>query len=206
MKSARWILIISLAVAIVPMVVMAFIALAGKGSQVFGSDWEEGDATMMLIMVPVVLVIVFFSLRPFWHLFFPRKLKNPVEAEAKVLKVWDTGVSVNDNPQVGLMLEVRPPLGSPQGVPFEVEAKTLVSRLNAALVQPGVMAKVRYEAADPKLMEVLSFDVQAVQAGEPAERQPSSAERLQELADLRARNLVSEEEYTRKREEILKEL
>ena len=209
MKSARWILIISLAVALVPLLVMGFIALSGQGSEIFGGDWEEGDGTIMLIMVPVVLLIVFFSLRPFWHLFFPRKMKNPVDAEAKVLKVWDTGVSVNDNPQVGLTLEVRPPLGAPQGTSFEIEAKTLVSRLNAALVQPGAMAKVRYEAENPKIIEVLSFDVQGQPAGEAggeAKRQPTSAERLEELADLRARKLVTEEEYARKREEILKDI
>ena len=204
MKSARWVLVISLAVAIVPLLVFGFIALTDKDSQMFGS---EGDATTMLILIPVVLLILFFSLRPFWHLFFPRKMKNPLEAEAKVLKVWDTGVSVNDNPQVGLLLEVRPPLGAPQGTAFQIEAKTLVSRLNAALVQPGGMAKVRYEAENPKLIEVLSFDVQGAAAGAPeAEARPSAAERLEELASLRARNLVSEEEYTRKREEILKDL
>ena len=46
----------------------------------------------------------------------------------------------------------------------------------------------------------------AGEAGGEAERQPTSAERLEELADLRARKLVTEEEYARKREEILKDI
>jgi hypothetical protein len=206
MKSARWILIASLAIGLGSLGLVAFFALTGQGSEVLGPDFKSEDARTVLIVIPVVLVILFFSLRPFWNLFFPRKMKNPVEAEAKVLKVWDTGVTVNDNPQVRLLLEVRPPITSPQGVPFQIEAKTLVSRLNVALVQPGVTAQVRYEATNPKVMEVVSIDVQGQPAGEPAERQLTSAERLEELADLRTRGLVTEEEYARKREEILKNL
>ncbi|HNT25066.1 MAG TPA: SHOCT domain-containing protein [Anaerolineales bacterium] len=205
MKSARWILFISLGMGLVSLGVVAFLVMADQGQPAAGSDGGEGGGPIILIMILAVLLIVVFSLRPVWHLFVPRKMKNPMEASAKVLKVWDTGVSVNDNPEVGVLLEVRPPLGAPQGGSFEMEAKTLVSRLNAALVQPGVAAKVRYEADQPKLMEVLSFDLETSQADRAAWR-PSSVERLQELADLRARGLVTEEEYARKREEIINDI
>ncbi len=206
MKSARWILVASLGISLIALAVMVFLVLANKGQQAFGSDWKQEDGLIILIVVPISLVIVFFSLRPFWHFFFPRKMKNPIEADAKVLKVWDTGVSVNDNPQVGVLLQVHPPFGAPQGTDFELEAKTLVSRLNAALVQPGVMAKIRYEAEKPKLNEVITFDLDSPQPHPAEERRLTSAERLQEIADLKARGLITEAEYARKREEILREI
>lgn len=72
-------------------------------------------------------------------------LKEGVAANATILKIWDTGVTLNDNPQVGLLLEVQP-IGRE---PFRVEMKSIISRIALAQVQPGRVVPVRYDPANP---------------------------------------------------------
>lgn len=66
-------------------------------------------------------------------------------AEATVLRLSDTGVTVNDNPLVHLLLEVR----TPGREPFHAEAQWTVSRLQTSLFQPGSVIQVRYDPNDP---------------------------------------------------------
>lgn len=155
---------------------------------------ESGDL-VGIIVVPIVLIITALSMRPFLRIIFPEQIKNGITAQARVLKVWDTGVSINDNPQIGLELEVSPPGGSP----FQVEAKTVVSRLNAALVQPGVTAEVLYDPQKPARLQVQTLNVAEAGAS-------GAAARLEELEALRDKGLITAQEYQQKREEILKAL
>jgi len=70
-------------------------------------------------------------------------------ADARVLEIWDTGITVNDDPVVGLEVEVRP---SPptEGAPFRaVIPKSRISRLDVPRVQPGETVAVRYDPNDP---------------------------------------------------------
>jgi hypothetical protein len=155
---------------------------------------ESGD-WLLLLIVPGVLIITGLALLPFVHLIFPTHVKDGVSAPARVLKVWDTGVSVNDNPEVGLLLEVSPPMLAP----YQVQTKKLVSRLQAALVQPGIAAEVKYDPHEPSRLEIVSLNLGAPPHGD-------AAARLQELKDLRDGDLVTEVEYEAKREEILRAL
>ncbi len=155
---------------------------------------EEGDI-VAIIVVPIALIITGVAILPFLRIIFPDEIKNGVNAPATVLKVWDTGVSINDNPQVGLRLEV-----SPAGAnPFQTETKTVVSRLNVSLVQPGVTAEVRYDPQKPTRLKVLTLNVESPAA-------TGAAARMEELNNLRDKRLITEEEYRQKREEILKAL
>jgi hypothetical protein len=173
--------------------------LSGKSLQEL---FESGDLVPILV-IPAVLIITAFTIRPFLRTIFPPEIKNGVTTQAKVLKVWDTGVSVNDNPQVGLLLEINP-IG---GAPFQAEAKTLVSRLNAALVQPGVMTEVKYDPQKPQRLKVLTIHVGDTALSLSKDGAPSNAEaRLEEINNLREKGLITEEEYRLKREEILKAL
>jgi hypothetical protein len=72
-------------------------------------------------------------------------LQEGVAAQATILKIWDTGVTLNDNPQVGMLLEVKPP-GSE---PFRVEMKSIISRIALAQIQPGRVVPVRYDPQNP---------------------------------------------------------
>ena len=65
-------------------------------------------------------------------------------AVAQVLRIWDTGMTLNDDPVVGFRLSVRA-----EGLePFEVETKALVGRLDVCRVQPGAEVPVVYDPND----------------------------------------------------------
>lgn len=72
-------------------------------------------------------------------------LSTGAPAQALVMQLADTGVRVNDNPQVKLVLEVHP-IGQP---PYQVETTAFVSMLKLAQIQPGQTVNVRYDPADP---------------------------------------------------------
>jgi len=72
-------------------------------------------------------------------------LQEGLPAQATIIKIWDTGITLNDNPQVGMLLEVQPSSGEP----FRVELKSIISRLALAQVQPGRVVPVRYDPQDP---------------------------------------------------------
>jgi hypothetical protein len=63
---------------------------------------------------------------------------------ARVLKIWDTGMTVNGNPVVGFRLKVRA-----EGIePFEVETKALIGRLDVPRIQPGTELAVMFDPGD----------------------------------------------------------
>ena len=67
-------------------------------------------------------------------------------AEAVVLEIQDTGMTVNNDPIVAFRLEVRPPTGAP----YEVNTRGLVGRLDVPRVQPGAVLPVAIDPADPQ--------------------------------------------------------
>jgi hypothetical protein len=77
-------------------------------------------------------------------------LKTGEPAAAKVLAVQTTGTTINDAPQVKLLLEVHP-TGRPA---FHAEATTLVSLVEIPRVQPGHMVGVRFDPANPAQVAV----------------------------------------------------
>ncbi len=169
--------------------------LAGKSLPQLLEDEEVLPALIAIPVMLITLIIGAVVMLPFLRVVFPSEIKNGVTAQAKVLKVWDTGVSINDNPEVGLLLEVSPTSGRP----FQAEAKTVVSRLNVALVQPGVRADVKYDPQKPQRLQVETLHIDGAAGG-------GAATRMEELNELRDKRLITEEEYRQKREEILKEL
>jgi hypothetical protein len=67
-------------------------------------------------------------------------------AEAVVIDIWDTGITVNDDPVVGLLVEVQP-LDRPAyrtTIP-----KSLVSRIDVPRFQPGNRVAVSVDRQDP---------------------------------------------------------
>jgi hypothetical protein len=199
MKSMRKVLLLSGILTLGSLGVVAFLLFWGPDRVDFAgrrlSDLWESKDLVPLIVVPIALVIMGVTMVPFFRIAFPDKIENGVNARAKVLKVWDTGVSINDNPQVGLLLEVTP-LG---GSIFQVETKTIVSRLSVALVQAGTTAEVRYDPQNPKRMRVLNIDVEDAVSG-------GAVGRMEQLDLMREKGLITQDEYHQKREDILKEL
>jgi hypothetical protein len=70
-------------------------------------------------------------------------LKDGKPASAKILRVTDTGTTINNNPVVRLLLEVTPPGQSS----FQAETERLIPRLQVPQVQPGALVQVKF---DPK--------------------------------------------------------
>jgi hypothetical protein len=94
----------------------------------------------------VVIVLFFRSLRrDFREMAQARELIAAGEpAEAKVVRMWDTGTTLNDNPKVKFLLEVRPS----GRAPYQAEVKCYVSRLRLSQVQPGNVIAVRIDPQD----------------------------------------------------------
>jgi hypothetical protein len=207
MKSIRGVFILASVIAILSFGVVAFFMFFGPDRiDIAGRSFSEllkDEDFLPIIIVPVVLVITGVTMIPFLRTIFPHQIKNGVTAQARVLKVWDTGVSINDNPQVGLLLEVRDIAGST----FQVEGKTIVSRLNAALVQPGITAEIKYDPEKPKRLEILQLNISNPAADPGGGTAPGdTAARLEELNGLRDKGLITPEEYSRKRADILNAL
>jgi hypothetical protein len=68
-------------------------------------------------------------------------------AEAEILRIWDTGIKVNDDPVIGMEVEVRPA----EGDPFRATiARTWISELDVPRFQPGEVIPVRYDPLHPE--------------------------------------------------------
>ena len=68
-----------------------------------------------------------------------------VAAEAVILRIWDTGITLNDDPVIGMDVEVRPTDGEPWNATIP---KSLISRLDIPRFQPGQTVHVRYDAQE----------------------------------------------------------
>jgi hypothetical protein len=68
-----------------------------------------------------------------------------VAAEATVQKIWDTGITVNQDPVIGMEVEVQPAEGQPWRATIP---KSLISRLDIPRFQPGQRVSVRYNPQD----------------------------------------------------------
>lgn len=85
----------------------------------------------------------------FYRLFFKpiintnRLQKTGIAARATIMEVNDTGVTVNNSPQVKLKLEVKNSFGQK----YTTQIRTLVSRLNPGAFRPGMEIAVK---VDPK--------------------------------------------------------
>jgi hypothetical protein len=83
----------------------------------------------------------------FYKLFFQQMLlagrlsKTGVPGKAVIKEVHDTGVTINNNPQVKLVLEVKNNLGQI----YTATVRTLVSRIQPGIYQPGMTVPVKID-------------------------------------------------------------
>ena len=69
-----------------------------------------------------------------------------IAAPAEILRIWDTGITVNKDPVIGMEVEVRPTDRPPYKAKIE---KSLISRLDVPQFQPGKVIQVRFDAKEP---------------------------------------------------------
>jgi len=82
-----------------------------------------------------------------------RKLdKTGRPAEATILEIRDTGMTLNDDPVVDFVLEVRP-----EGMePYRARTRMPISRIEIPRFQPGAIVRVNVDPNDPSRV---SFDL-----------------------------------------------
>ncbi len=106
----------------------------------------------------------------FYKLFFAPMLnasrlqKTGTPGRATILEVKDTGVTINNNPQVKLILEVKNSLGQK----YNAQCRVLVSRINPNAYAPGMEVPVKI---DPKNDQNVVLDF----SGRTASASPSGA-------------------------------
>src|SRR6185503_7347917 len=96
----------------------------------------------------------------FYRIFFKpminaaRLQKTGLPGKARVVEVRDTGVTINNNPQVKLMLEVKNSFGQK----YNAQCRVLVSRINPNMFMPGMEVPV---LIDPKNEQNVVIDYKA---------------------------------------------
>ncbi len=101
------------------------------------------------------LFIVFLAFRPLMRdaRITKQVMRTGVEATATIIRTWDTGVRLNDEPQLGILLQVQPP----GGASFQTELKTIVPLTQLAAFQPGAQLQIKYDPAEPSHVAILGI-------------------------------------------------
>ncbi len=127
-------------------------------------------------------IIVVFSgmMFLFYKLFFGpmilanRLQKTGIPGKATIKEVRDTGITINNSPQVKLILDVKNSFGQI----YTTTVRTLVSRLQPNLYQPGMVVPVKI---DPKNENVVIIDFS--QGIQPAASSAYNAAQVNSLKD-----------------------
>ena len=107
-----------------------------------------GSILLGLVITAVVLFVVFRMIRSMQ----PNRsiLQNGIPAQATIRQVWQTGTFINENPQVGMQLEVRPP----GGAPYVTQVNVVVPLINIPQFQPGTVVPVKISPTDASKVEL----------------------------------------------------
>jgi hypothetical protein len=115
-------------------------ALIGGGS-ILLTCLVGGLITVVTVgSIGAVMFFVFKAMRP-----DPTIMKSGTPAQATIQNVWQTGTYVNNNPQIGMQLEVRPP----SGAPYQAQVNAIIPLVNIPQFQPGAVVPVKIHPTDP---------------------------------------------------------
>ncbi|MES1198109.1 MAG: hypothetical protein ABUL41_02420 [Chitinophagaceae bacterium] len=125
--------------------IICFIAAVLAGVFAVIKTGGPGSIYIALAMIVVFGSMVFFFYKLIWapRVKTRRLQKAGIHKKAKVLEVKKTNISVNNNPQVKLILEIK----NDSGHLYTTSCRTIVSRLHQNLFQPGIEITV---IIDPK--------------------------------------------------------
>ena len=111
------------------------------------------------IFIAIALVAIFGSMGFIIYKFIwapkfnARRLqKTGIPGKAKIIEVNTTNISVNNNPQVKLLMEVKNNMGQV----YSTDCKTMVSRRNPGQFKPGMEISIKI---DPKNEKNVIVDV-----------------------------------------------
>jgi membrane protease subunit (stomatin/prohibitin family) len=134
-----------------------------------------------------------------------------VAGTAKLLAVADTGATLNQHPVCELQLEVT----VPGHAPYTTAVRQPVPRMQAPMLQPGATMAVKVDPEDPTAV-VMDWNAQAGYAASMAQSAAASAaaaqapqdpaSRLERLAALKEKGLLTDAEFEAQKAKILGEL
>ncbi len=132
---------------------------------------------IIVITIVVIVVTMIFIRRLSGNTAANRQLMATGEtAQATILHMSDTGMRINDNPRVSLLLEVRPATRPA----YQVEIKQVISMLQASQYQPGQQLEVKIDPADPKKVVIAAIlaGAGATMGGMSAAADPKQVEQM----------------------------
>jgi len=112
------------------------------------------STTTIVIIAAAVVVLLLITIIP--SLLMIRKVFGGLKqtqtllatgeaAQATILQLRDTGTTLNGNPQIEVLLEVRPANRSA----YQAQTRCYVSRLRIPQVQPGAVVNVKIDPQNP---------------------------------------------------------
>jgi hypothetical protein len=123
----------------------------------------------------------------FYRIFFKHMInasrlqKTGISGTARIVEVKDTGITINKNPQLKLILEVKNSFGQR----YTADCRAMVSRINPVVYQPGMEIPVKI---DPKNEKNVVIDFSANTQSNVAFTQPNSDILKAELKQLQKEN------------------
>jgi hypothetical protein len=111
---------------------------------------------IILLSICFTIVLVWFILRVVRNASGGDKatqklLQTGMPAQARIVQVQQTGMTINDNPVVNILLEVYPQNGQP---PFQAWSKKMVSLFQISQYQVGAFIPVRFDPSDPSKVAI----------------------------------------------------
>ena len=137
--------------------VVAFLVIRDRTSA--GSGGPPVLALVIIVGASVAVAAVFFFMaraarrRLVLLLGQGIALEDGVPAQATVVALADTGITVNENPQVRVELEVR----RRDGHAYRATATAVVSRLTASRYAPGTAVAVMVDPRDPQRVALVGL-------------------------------------------------
>jgi hypothetical protein len=107
----------------------------------------QAQTTVIISLVGTFLLIAlsFFFVRRYMNKVTGGTIKGGEMAQATIVRIWDTGTTVNGNPVVGFLLDVQR-----QAYPtYQAETKSMIPRLMVSQFQPGAVVPVKLDPQNP---------------------------------------------------------
>ena len=111
------------------------------------------DSTSQLISGGITLLVLVIVGLILWRVLTPifrgqqvtrDLLANGEFAQAKILRLAETGMMINNQPVADILMEVHPR----NRAPYQAQARMAISMLRVAQVQPGAVVPVRFDPSD----------------------------------------------------------
>lgn len=135
----------------------AFGGLLGGGIGVLSGCFGIVIAIVATV-VPIVFVVWLFKNMSKNRAAAEQLLRTGAPGQARVLAVGQTGMYINNQPQLQIELEVHPSpeAGGYRGpsAPFRASLRVIVPMMAMAAVQPGATVLVRFDPAAPGRIEI----------------------------------------------------